>query len=183
MSRGLTLIEILVVAVMIAVLAGLLGPSFGSLVASTRAAATLNSFATLLASARSAAVVFGASVRVCPGRGTSCSERNRWHEGTLAFTDLDGDRLVDADERVIATHPGFEHGTLRWRSFRNRSDLVFASSGLTDWLNGSFLYCPASRNNRQARMLILNTAGRVRHAADLNGDGVREDASGRPLAC
>lgn len=183
MSRGYTLTEILAVLALIAVLAGLLGPSFEGLVNSTRASATLNSFATVLAAARSTAVVFGTPVRVCPGQSGRCTDRNRWHEGTLAFTDLDHDRVLDADERIVATHPGFERGTMRWRSFRNRADLVFVPSGLTDWLNGSFLYCPASGNNRQARMLIVNTAGRVRHAMDRNGDGVREDASGRPLAC
>jgi len=183
MARGLTLIEILAALAIAAVLAGLAGGSMQSLVKAFRADATLDSFATVLASARSTAIVFGSSVRVCPGRDGRCAPRNQWHEGALAFTDLDGDRLVDRDERLIASHPGFERGTLRWRSFRNRADLVFAPTGLTDWVNGSFLYCPHSGEARHARMLIINTAGRVRHATDRNGDGVREDASGRPLLC
>jgi type IV fimbrial biogenesis protein FimT len=183
MERGLTLIEILAVLAVTAVLAGLLGGSLETLVTSSRASATLNSFATVLATARSTAIVFGTSVRVCPGRDGQCASRNTWHQGALAFTDLDNDRVVDADERLIASHPGFTRGIMRWRSFRNRTDLVFAPTGLTDWLNGSFLYCPDSGEARHARMLIINTAGRIRHAMDRNRDGVREDASGRPLAC
>lgn len=183
MQRGFTLTELLIALLIAGVMIGIALPAWSSFLASSRAAATLNSFATVLATARSASIRFGTTVRVCPGRDGQCSGRNAWHEGTLAFVDEDADRRVDPEEWLIAVHPGFVQGTLRWRSFRNRTDLVFAPTGLTDWLNGSFLYCPASNDARQARMLIINVAGRMRHAMDRNADGYREDASGKPLAC
>jgi type IV fimbrial biogenesis protein FimT len=73
--------------------------------------------------------------------------------------------------------------TVFWRSFRNRPYLVFQPTGLTDWQNGHFLFCPASGNARDARQVVLNPQGRLRQMTDRDGDGIVEDTSGRPVRC
>ena len=70
-----------------------------------------------------------------------------------------------------------------WRSFRNRSYLMIRPSGLTDWQNGNFLYCPESGDPRLARQIVINAQARVRHARDSDGDGIVEDARGRAVVC
>jgi len=70
-----------------------------------------------------------------------------------------------------------------WRSFRNRSYLQINATGLTNWQNGHLLYCPANGDVHFARAVIINAQGRVRNAADSNGDGIVEDANGDPLVC
>jgi len=183
MHRGLTVVELLIVLAIAGLLAGLANTAWRSHVAGSRATAAINGLAASVAIARSAAISGRRSIRFCPGKTPACGTRNTWHAGGVVFADLDDDRIVDADESVIASLPAFDHGHITWRSFRNRADLVFTPHGITDWLNGSFLYCHVSGDARHARMLILNSAGRARQAPDRNGDGIREDASGKPLRC
>ena len=183
MRRGFTLFELLVSLVVAGILTAMAVPAFDQLVNATRASATINDMARAVAISRSAALTHQQQVRLCPGTGNMCGARNQWRDGLLVFIDQDADREIDLDETVITRLPGWQHGRLSWRAFRNRPDLVFTAHGLTDWLNGSFLYCPDNNDPRHARMLILNVAGRARHAPDRNGDGIREDASGRPLNC
>jgi type IV fimbrial biogenesis protein FimT len=183
MRRGYTFIELLITLIIAALLAMTAIPAWNSLIGASRATGTINSFASTLATARSAAISFRSRIRACPGQETRCGARNTWNEGTLVFHDTDDDRIIDAGETLITSLPGFDHGQLSWRSFRNRSDLLFVPGGFTDWLNGSFLYCAHDGHPEHARMLIINAAGRIRHAPDRNRDGVREDASGKALSC
>jgi type IV fimbrial biogenesis protein FimT len=55
--------------------------------------------------------------------------------------------------------------------------------GYTAWQNGNFLYCAAGGAATEARMVIVNPQGRLRIARDRNGDGIVEDAAGRPVSC
>jgi len=183
MQRGFSLLELVVTLAVASMLVSLAVPVGERLVDDARANSAINDLARTIALARSAALTYQRRVKLCPGTGNACGARNAWADGMLVFTDDDGDQRLDTDELVIARIRGTTHGRFTWRSFRNRSELLFTAYGLTDWLNGSFLYCPDDNDSRQARMLILNTAGRTRHAQDRNRDGIREDASGRPLSC
>jgi len=181
---GLTLVELLVTLVIAALLMGLALPAFLELTAASRSTAALNQLIGSVHLARSSAVTHHATVTLCPGAGRSCFGRDQWHRGALLFLDRDGDGRVDDDEPVLRRLPPVDGGgRIYWRSFRNRTYLRFVPRGYTQWQNGSFLYCPAGGEARRARMIILNAQGRVRAARDGNGDGVVEDASGRPVSC
>ena len=166
------------------VLMGIAVPEFTALAAGQRAAARINALAGAVQTARHLAISHNTVVTLCPGQGPVCADRDDWRQGVLVFVDSDGDRRVDEGEFVGARLPKLDRGeTVTWRSFGNRSFLRFRGTGLTDWQPGNFQYCPADRNPRYARQLIVNAQGRVRHAADRDGDGIREDADGRPLQC
>ena len=78
----------------------------------------------------------------------------------------------------------FEYpGTIRWRAFRNRQYLQMTSAGYTNYQNGNFTYCPPNGDVYQARQLIINMQGRVRKPADIDNDGIIEDARGRDIRC
>ncbi len=184
-SAGVTLIELLVALAVAAALLHFALPAFSYFVASQRATAFVNQTVGAIALTRATAVMRGGTATLCPSRdGTSCSERDTWHEGALIFADLDGNGVRDAeDATVTALPPLTREGRAYWRSFRNRASMSFDPRGLTRWQNGHFLYCPATRDPRLFRQVIVNYAGRTRVARDADGDGVAEDASGRPLAC
>ncbi len=184
-NAGISLLDLLVSLVIVSVLAGIAIPEFQHLAASQRSSAAINRFAGAIALARSAAITYRENVIFCPAEPHTerCGRRNSWHEGALVFADRNGNRRRDAAEPLYARLPSLDHGSVRWRSFRNRSFLQFRGTGLTRWQNGNFLYCPRDNDARHARMLIVNHAGRVRSAPDINGDGVREDAAGRALHC
>ena len=183
-KSGFSLTELMVTLAAAGVLMGIAIPEFSALAAGQVASARINAIAGAVNSARHLAISHNTAATLCPGQGPVCGDGNLWHEGMLVFIDSDGDRRVDDGELVGARLPGLDAGeTVVWRSFGNRSYLRFMGSGLTDWHPGNFQYCPADRDPRFARQVILNAQGRLRHAVDGDGDGIREDAEGRPLEC
>lgn len=183
-QRGYSLVELMVALAVAGLLLGIAVPEFRDLIAAQQATARINAVAGAIQTARHLAIAQNAVAVMCPGQGPACAGRDQWHLGTLIFADRDGDRRVDEGELVAARLPKLDDGErLVWRSFRNRTFLQFRGTGLTDWQNGNFQYCPANGDPRLARQLILNAQGRVRQALDQDGDGIREDARGRPLTC
>ena len=181
---GFSLTELMVTLAAAGLLMGIAIPEFTTMVAGQRASARINAVAGAIQTARHLAITHNTVVTLCPGQGPVCAGRNHWHEGMLIFADADSDRRVDDGEFVGARLPKLNAGeTIVWRSFGNRSYLRFRGTGLTDWQPGNFQYCPADKDPRFSRQLILNAQGRVRHAVDGDRDGIREDAKGRPLQC
>ncbi len=184
MQRGVTLVELLVALGLAGLLLSLAAPAFTTLVAAQRASAASNAIIGAVRFARAAAISHRRPVVLCPARGQRCGGHADWSKGAWIFADADGDGQRDDGELLYGALPPFERGaSLRWRSFRNRSYLRFLPTGLTAWQNGHFHYCPADRDARFARMIIINAAGRTRVASDRDGDGVAETASGDPLRC
>ncbi|MAT83781.1 MAG: hypothetical protein CMD39_05785 [Gammaproteobacteria bacterium] len=182
--RGFTLIELLVALALAGILLGLAVPAFRELVAARRTAADMNQIAGAIAAARAEAILRRRTVTFCPGAAGRCGPADTWHAGQLVFVDVDADGRLDDEDTLTHALPPLRPGArVRWRAFRARSYLQFQPRGWTRWQNGSFQYCPPDGDPRGARMAIVNAQGRVRMARDGDGDGVVENASGRPLAC
>ena len=49
--------------------------------------------------------------------------------------------------------------------------------------NGNFTFCPMNSDKTLAMQLIVNNIGRIRVAKDTNGDGIIDDAKGKPISC
>ncbi len=183
-ATGFSLIELIVTMAIAALLCGLALPSFTALIAAERATQRINAMAGAVQLARTIAITHQTTTTICPGVIDACLGANRWHEGTLVFADRNANRRVDAEDFVAAKLPKLLPGErFIWRSFRNRSYLQFTARGYSDWQNGHLQYCPPDGNPRFARQIILNAQGRIRRAPDRDGDGIQEDARGRPLSC
>lgn len=184
-ARGISLTELLVTLGVAATVGGFALTSWTHAVAQSRSTSSINQLIGAVAATRNAAITRRTVATLCPSiNGLVCGPRDSWHRGAIIFADRDRNGSRGANEAVIATLPGLSAGALAyWRSFRNRSSLSFAPTGLTLWQSGHFLLCPASMDARLYRQVIINHAGRARLARDRTGDGVAEDASGRPLSC
>lgn len=181
LSEGVSLLEVLITLSIICVIA--LAASFGmqGLLHSSQGAATLQNLRLGIEIAKSTAVKSRKAVTVCrSSNGSSC--QGNWHEGAIVFLDPDGKLNPDSQDLIVHRVPATT-GTVYWRAFQNRQYLRFAPSGELLNQNGNFLYCPADRNPEHADQIIVNRIGRVRWAQDSDGNGVKEDAQGRPLAC
>ena len=180
---GFTLAEMLVVVAMLAVLthsALLYVPDW---ISRHQAQATIRVLQSAVNLARLAAVNKRVNIVVCPRNQQTCGARDTWHQGILIFEDHDNSRSFNHLDVPVAELPGFDHGHVVWRSFRNRRYLLFTPRGMTAWQNGHFRYCPSSQEAQFARQLTLNYAGRTYVSADRNNDGIHEDPYGEPLTC
>ncbi len=182
-DAGLTLFELLFTLLLLSILLAVALPDFGDLISHKRSDSNIRTLITSLELARTSAIVDNSLVTLCrSANGESCG--GRWKDGILVFTDPNGNRKVDLQDRIIryVTFP-YLHGNLRWRAFQNRQYLQITPQGFTRYQNGNFTFCPDSGDLRHARQLILNRTGRIRQAGDSNGDGIREDSRGRPIRC
>lgn len=182
-SSGLTLLELMLMLFILAILLGVAMPDFRDLVQHKRSDVSIRTLVTAIELARTSAIVNNSLVTLCRSKtGEECG--GKWEDGVLLFVDYDGDRKIDGDERIIRyfTFPELE-GRLYWRAFQNRQYLQITPQGFTRYQNGNFTFCPQTGDLRHARQIILNRSGRIRHAQDSDGDGIREDSRGKPLRC
>ena len=210
---GLTLVELLTTLAVAGILVASASGGAGHLLGQHRASASVNQMLGAIRFARHAAVAHRSPATLCPADGAQslqpgsprgnpsqeslppgsprgspsqerCGRRNTWHNGALVFLDRNANGRFDGSDVLLRRMPRLGEGErFYWRSFRNRSYLMIRPSGLTDWQNGNFLYCPESGDPRLARQIVINAQARVRHARDSDGDGIVEDARGRAVVC
>lgn len=87
-QRGLSLIELLVVITIVAILAGLAGPSFSGIIRTTRQKSAANLLVSDLNQARGEAIKRNATILVCVRNtlGTDCGTVADWSSGWLVCT-------------------------------------------------------------------------------------------------
>ncbi len=182
-GSGFTLVNLMLTLTIMAALMAWSLPSYRAMLAQYRGEQQLKTLKRALATGRAAAIRRNRSVTVCPSLdGETCS--GTWSDGLIVFTDGDGDRRVNGDDRYLRSlqWDGGE-GQLRWRAFGNRQYLHINALGQIPNQNGNFTWCPPSGSASGAGQLIINRSGRVRAAIDRNGDGIVENSRGQPVDC
>jgi type IV fimbrial biogenesis protein FimT len=181
--KGLTLIELLVTLAVVGVLFGYAIPRYTILLERSQATTAVNWLVSAIHFARFSAITHRTTVTLCPSRDHhSCG--GYWHQGVIAFSDHNADHHINGADQLLKffSYP-LQNGSINWRSFRNRRYLQLTSQGMTNYQNGNFTYCAANQDPRFSRQVIVNMAGRIRLARDLNGDGRVDDRRGKPLRC
>jgi prepilin-type N-terminal cleavage/methylation domain-containing protein len=183
-QRAFTLIELMIALAVGGILLYFAVPPFEAMLERIETTSRVNGLIGMIPFARQTAVTEGRWVTVCPADAFACSNRGTWHTGIMAFVDVNRDGERQPAERMVAYFDEFKSGeSLFWRSFRRRNYLQFRPAGYTNWQNGSFHYCPASRDPQFGKVVIVNIQGRVVPSLDTDGDGIDEQANGNPLAC
>lgn len=177
------MLELFIVLAIVGLLLRVSMPGLSAMVSGHRSDAVVKTLSTAIQLAREAAITSGGLVTLCKSAdGEHCG--GEWQQGILVFVDADDDQELEPEQGALAyLRVADGDGEIRWRAFRNRQYLQFVSTGGTRYQNGNFTYCPADNDASQARQLVLNRMGRVRHARDTDGDGVVEDSRGRPVTC
>lgn len=176
LSRGFTLLELIVVIAVASILFGLGLPALGQLQSSERGVARMNTLAASLALTRSEAIKRNQHVVICTSRDArQCHRRGTtWQAGWIVYVDRDHDRDRDADEPVLFSQgKGHESQQLSYAAFGSKYYVAYRPSGFTR-TNGTFTLCD-SRYPGHARALILMKTGRVRSS--------RVKADGSSLNC
>ncbi|MBT8147818.1 MAG: GspH/FimT family pseudopilin [Gammaproteobacteria bacterium] len=182
-NRGTTLIEALLAVGIIAILLSMALPDLQQLRIRQQGTLALRKLASSIYLARSAAAEFRSIAVICPSvDGAVCG--GDWHEGVLVFLDGNDNQSFDTgDKRVDYLQYEKLPGTLHWRAFRSKPYLQITPVGFTRYQNGNFTWCDLQKSPENAHQLILSKTGRVRFAKDSNGDGLRENSSGKPISC
>lgn len=118
--------------------------------------------------ARGAAIKRNSRVTVCKSaNGVNCTSTDGWHQGWIIFHDANDDGIRNAGEPVIQQVQALP---VRSRLTGNASVanyVSFTPAGGTRLVSGAFqagtlTLCHASQTPREARQVVINSAGRPR---------------------
>ena len=182
--NGFTLFELVTVIAVIYIIVLISSPFLASLLKQNEANKLYYSLKPILTDARTQAYSLHHAIGLCgSNNGTTCNDD--WNKGILTFLDHNQNRVLDADDQVLAYHSlSLKYGALTWRGagLSRSSVLLFESErGRLNMSNGSFWYC--AEEAKWHRLVILATMGHSRPSKDSNGDGIHETASGVNISC
>lgn len=177
--RGFTLLELLISLTIVSLVLGFAWPAWTALHRKSQATLAVRQLVSAVHLARNTALTRHQRVTLCPSRdGQRCG--GDWKDTLVIFT---GNDTEIAEGELISRLPASSDNLIEWRAFRPAAMLQFQSNGATYGYNGTFIICPPDGDARYARALVLNKAGRLRIAADMNNDGVVDISTGEAVAC
>jgi len=170
---GVTLIELLITCVLLAILASSAVPAFHQFTLDARRTTHVNGLLHALHAARSAAILRGEPTVVCK----SADQRQctpgaaSWSDGWIVFANHDHDSppLVDAGEEILLAQPRIDKLSIESsRSAVNYWPVALAGTTAT------FIFCD-ERGTSSARAIIVSQTGRPRIS--------ERDSANQPLKC
>jgi type IV fimbrial biogenesis protein FimT len=178
LTKGVTLIEVMVVVVIVSILGTLAAPSFRTFIANQRLSSEANDLVSDISFARSEAVKRSAAITICkttnPNASSpdcSVSATDRWTAGRLVFVDTNGDGLLDLSlgEEIIRIRQALDGATTGGNALRGDSNtrdrFTFTASGITNLSADSELFLCDNRGNSQAYSIVVGQLGRARIAS------------------
>lgn len=166
--RGFTLVELLFTVVIGMILLAVGVPSFTNLIKRNRITADVNEVITAFQLTRSEAAKRGVPVTLCPTDSIAgepvCNGSAGWHQGYIAFVDLNGDgaRAGAGEDLLLA------QGPMEANIFVNASPVLAA--GLTYGGDGfpvglvnaasALVFCDEPDDERRMRIVNVSTTGR-----------------------
>ncbi|MCB5227098.1 GspH/FimT family protein [Alishewanella sp. 16-MA] len=153
-SRGLSLIELLVALLVLVILLSIAAPAMSELMHRQHASSYMQQFSRHLHFARIQASSSQQPVKICPIQGQHC--QGQWQHDPIQLLLLDP---INNETVLLRELPALKNDH---RLSYHRQQLQFRRDGSLDALeNGTFYYCPPSRYQWHYR-LVLNQAGRNR---------------------
>ena len=170
--EGLTLIELMVALVVLALLLGLGVPSMQQLLHRNRLRAEAHRLLAAVNLTRSEAVMRNRPVSLCPSAMAVTGEplcSGHYSDGWIVFANQDRDRVVDADtDEVLQVFPAMPPGyTLTNRAgTRELSELISYLPDGSSRKNRTLLICTPAEVAVDPLGIVINIVGRPRLAQD-----------------
>lgn len=166
---GFSLIELMIVILIIAVLAGMAVPAFGRLIESQRLTATVNDFLASIQLARSEAIKRGRRVDLVPA-GTD------WADGWVVLIDENDNQAIDAGETIVHRHEPAAAGISITSKLSDNAKPYIAYNGTgrtrtnaaggQQFQSGSISF----ELGEERRKIVLNALGRPRACKPKTGE-------------
>lgn len=183
-EKGLTLIELLITVVILAVVANTSVASFQWLSERTAASTTRNNIDRAFALARITAITEHTIVTICPlDSANKCT--NDWSLPTAVFRDPSGSLTLSTERQLVKLLPLAASGKLTpSNSFHGpRRYFQYRKDGSIRGTLGNFTWCPRSGNRQSAIHVRVNFGGRLVWSRDSNGNQIVEDSGGSDISC
>lgn len=183
LSTGVTIIELAVTLVVLAVLVAVAVPAFTRLLLDTDRATVLSELTAALNLARTEALGRGLPVVVCRSSDAATCGSGSWEEGWLVFVNDDNDSppVVDGGEEILKVRQESQPAYSLVPVTNYANFITYRADGSVNNL-GRITYCDR-RGVAEARALLVNRAGRVRVSRDTDDDGIDEDEAGSDVVC
>ena len=158
--QGFNALELIVAMTIVAIILATTAPSFKHYSWNLRMKTAMDGLQTDLNLARSRAISHNFQTVICPSDNTNiCSGLSQWQDGWIVFTDLNGDRQLQAGEPLLKQAGATEF--LKIDSSRSRSYLRFYSNGTAPGSNISIVFCD-QRGAEYAGAIMVSNSGRIR---------------------
>lgn len=166
--RGLTLIELMITLVILAVTATMATPAMQRLLQGNRLRTETTRLLDAVNLARSEAVMRNTPVSLCPSVMASsgipaCT--SSYAQGWMVFANRDRDSVFDADsDEVIRAFGAIPAGysLTNMAGTRPAGDLITYLPDGSSRLNRSLLFCPPASRMVEPRAVVINRVGRAR---------------------
>lgn len=173
---GYSLVEMLVVAGLVAILLSVAVPSMTAMLNTQKSVALGNSFLSSLNLARNEAIKRNARAVLCKSAdGLSCTTSGAWQQGWIVFHDANNNAALDLGEQVIEQQ-GAVAGGLTLTGNGPVADYVsYSASGSAKLISGAFqagtfTLCLVPPSSADVRQIILSSTGRARSRKGTLGD-------------
>ena len=168
LTRGFSLVELVVVLGLSGLLALAAAPSFSSTADAVKLRSASNDFFSALVLARSESIKRNGRVVLCrSSNGASCSAKGDWEQGWLVFHDVNNNAVWDAGEAVLLRAGPLPKGLKLTGNQYVERYISFSPTGGTKLLSGAFqagtlTLCRISPVSGEGRQIVINAAGRPR---------------------
>lgn len=180
-QQGYTLLEVMTVTALLAITLSFAVPAGTQMLESSQRHATVSSLITGLNLARNSAIQEQTLITFCPlDIQDKCS--HDWSGAITLFRDPKKLRKLSDAAQVIRIFSPPERGRLIVNS-ANRPYFSWSPDGMAWYAMGNIIWCPNDDDASKAAQLRINMGGRPQTAKDRDGDGVVEDAYGKPVKC
>jgi type IV fimbrial biogenesis protein FimT len=174
LTKGFTLLEVLVVMALAGILVAIAIPDFVSFMQNNTRTSTVNDLLASMHIARSEAITRNGRVMLCPStQGTACDGGTDWEDGWIVFYDADSNQDYGGTDVIITLSPGIENYDIGSSVFE--SGISYRSNGramatTTATNAGEFIICDP-RGADYARVIIVPPSGRPRSSDEVSGGG------------